>query len=59
MAAATYPAIYVKTSWASSHFAAAGFWVDDCVTKGSGKELANLSKSVDATYGITGLGEVV
>jgi len=22
--------------------------VDDCVTKGSGKELANLSKSVDA-----------
>jgi len=41
------------------HFAAAGFWVDYCVAKGSGKELANLSKSVDAKYGITGPGEVV
>jgi len=48
-------AIYVKHSWASDDF---GFWVDDCVAIGSGKELANLSKSIDAKYGIIGPGEV-
>jgi len=32
--------------------------VDDSVAIGSRKELANLSKSVDAKYGITGPGEV-
>jgi len=42
----------------SNHFTAAGFWVDNCVTIGSGRELATLSKSVDAKYGITGPGEV-
>ena len=56
--AATYPAIYGNTSWASNCFAAAGFWVDDCIAIGSGRELATLSKSVDAKYGLTGPGEV-
>ena len=32
------PAIYVKNSWSSHAFAAAGFWVDDCVAIGYGKE---------------------
>jgi len=32
--------------------------VDDCITIGPGKELANLPKSVDAKYGTTGPGEV-
>jgi len=57
MATARVPAIYVKNSWASDDFAAAGFWVD-CVAIGSGKELADVPKSVDAKYGITGPGEV-
>jgi len=57
-ATAKYPVIYVKTPWASDDFAAAGFWVDDCVAVGYGKELANLSKGVDAKYGITGAREV-
>jgi hypothetical protein len=52
------PAIYVKNSWTSPDFAAAGFWVDDCVAIGSRKELTNLARSVDAKYGTTGLGEV-
>jgi len=57
-ATAKDPAIYIKNSWASDDFAAAGFWVDDCVAIGSRKELASLSKSVDAKHGITGPGEV-
>jgi len=52
-ATAKDPAIYVKNPWASDDFAAAGR-----VAIGSGKELANLSKIVDAKYGITGPGEV-
>jgi len=52
------PAIYVKNFWVSDDFAAAGFWVDDCVGIGSGKEFANLAETVDAKYGITGPGEV-
>jgi len=51
-------AIYVKNSWASDDSTAAGFWVHGCIVIGSGKELANLPKSVDARYGITGPGEV-
>ena len=42
MATAKDPAIYVKNSWASNDFAAAGFWVDDCVAIGSRKELDSL-----------------
>jgi len=49
-------AIYVKNPWASDDFAAAGFWVDDYVAIGSGKELSNLLKGVDAKHGITGPG---
>ena len=58
MATAKDPTIYVKNSWASDDFAAAGFWVDDRVAIRSGKELASLSKSVDVKHGITGPGEV-
>ena len=57
-ATAKDPAIYVKNPWASDDFTAAGFWVDDCVAIGSGKELDNLSKNVNMTYAITGPGEV-
>ena len=32
--------------------------MDDCGAIGSGKELVNLSKSVDVKYCVTGLGEV-
>jgi len=42
----------------SDDFAPAGFWVGDCVAIGSGKELDNLAKSVDANYGSNGPGEV-
>jgi len=42
----------------SDDFAAAGFWVDDCVVIGPGKELASFSKSIDAKYDITGPGKV-
>jgi len=52
------PAMYVKSTWASRDFVAAGFWVDDCVAVGSRKELTDLASSVDAKYGTTGLGEV-
>ena len=57
-ATAKGPAIYVKNSRASDDFAAAGFWVDDCIAIGSVKKLADPSKSVDAKYGIIGPGEV-
>ena len=50
--------MYVKNSWTDHDFAAAGFWVDDCVAIGSRKVLTALVKSVDAKYGTTGLGEV-
>ena len=52
------PAVYVKSLWNQADFAAGGFWVDDFVGIGSGKELDALAKSVDEKYGITGLGEV-
>ena len=52
------PAIYTKNSWSDDGFAAAGFWVDDCVAIGSRQVLTSLVKSVDAKYGIMGLGEV-
>jgi hypothetical protein len=52
------PVMYVKRTWASRDFVAAGFWVDDCVAVGSRKELTDLASSVDAKYGTTGLGEV-
>ena len=52
------PAVYVKNSWKGQEFVAVRFWVDDCVAIGSGKELANLARSVGAKYGITRLGEV-
>ena len=58
-AAAKDSAIYVKNFGASDDLAVAGFWVDDCVLIGSGKELANLPKIVDAKDGITGPGEIV
>ena len=48
------PAIDVKRSWTNQNLLAAGFWVDDRVAIGSGKELANLAKSVNAKYGVTG-----
>ena len=57
-ATAKDPAMYVKSSWTSDDFAAAGFWVDDCVAIDSRRELESLAKGVDAKYGITGLGEV-
>ena len=34
------------------------FWVDDFIGIGSGEDLDALAKSVDAKYGITGLGDV-
>ena len=52
------PAVYVKGSWNQEDFAAGGFWVDDFIGIGSGAQLEALAKSVDAKYGITGLGEV-
>src|SRR5258708_3106201 len=58
LAAAKDPAVYVKSSWTREDFTAAGFWVDDCVAIGSGKRLDALAESVNAKYGITGLGEV-
>jgi hypothetical protein len=51
-------AIYVKGSWTSDDFTAAGFWVDDCIKIGSKRELEAIAKGVDAKYSITGLGEV-
>jgi hypothetical protein len=52
------PAVYVKSSWNQGDFAAGGFWVDDLVGIGPARELDALVKSVNAKYGITGLGEV-
>ena len=52
------PAVYVKGSWSQEVFVAGGFWVDDFIGIGSGAQLEALVKSVDAKYGITGLGEV-
>jgi hypothetical protein len=47
-----------RCAWTDRNFAAAGFWVDDCVAIGSRSELTALAKSVDGKDGITGLGEV-
>ena len=52
------PAVYVKNSWMDRDFAAASFWVDRRVALGSRNKLTALSKSLDANYGIAGLGEV-
>jgi hypothetical protein len=52
------PPVYVKGSWNDEDFVAGGFWVDDFVGIGSGKELSVVSRGVDAKYGITGSGEV-
>ena len=52
------PAIYVKSSGRDHDFAAACFWVDDCIAIGWRKDLTALAMSVDARYGITCLGEV-
>ena len=52
------PAIYVKSNWNQPNFVAGGFWVDDFVGIGSGKDLCELANGVDKKYGITGHGEV-
>ena len=53
------PAMYVENSWTDCDFTVAeGFWVDDCIAIGSRKELTALAESVDAKYGLPGLGEV-
>ena len=52
------PAMYIKNSWTERDFAAAGFWVDNCVEIGSRNELTALAESVNAKYSITSLGEV-
>ena len=52
------PAMYVKNSWTDRDFAAAGFWVDNCVAIDSRKELTALVESVNAKYGVPSLGEV-
>ena len=52
------PAVYVKSTWNQADFAAGGFWVDDFISIGSGKELNALAKSVDVKYSITGLGDI-
>jgi hypothetical protein len=51
------PAIYIKSSWNREDLAAGGFWVDNLVGIGSGREVRVLSKGVDVKYGIIGLGE--
>jgi len=57
-ATAKDPAVYVKGQWGCEGFVTGGFWVDDFVGVGSGKELDALAKGIDAKYGVTGLGEV-
>jgi len=52
------PAVYVKGDWDQEDFVAGGFWVDDFVGIGSGKDLEVLAKGVDEKYGITGFGDV-
>jgi hypothetical protein len=52
------PAVYIKGGWNEDAFMAGGFWVDDFIRIGSGKELDVLAKGIDEKYGITGLGEV-
>ena len=53
------PVMYAKNGWNDRDFAAAGFWVDDCVAIGCRQQLTTLSKTVDAKYMITGLGGVL
>jgi hypothetical protein len=52
------PTMFIKNSWTNPNFAAAGFWVDNCIAIGSRKVLTALAKSVNVKYGTTGLGEV-
>ena len=52
------PTMYIQNFWTDRNFAAAGFWVDNCVTMGSRKELTALADGSNAKYGITGLGKV-
>ena len=49
------PTMYIKNSWTDRDFAAAG---DSCGSIGSRKELTAPAESVNAKYGMTGLGEV-
>jgi hypothetical protein len=48
---------YVKGSWSSDDFVAGGFWVDDFIGIGQGRELGALATRMGDKYGITGLGE--
>jgi len=52
------PAVYVKGDWDQEDFVVGGFWVDDFVGIGSGKDLEVLAKGVDEKYGITGFGDI-
>ena len=52
------PTMYIQNIWTDRDFAAARFWVDNCVTMGSRKELTALADGANAKYGITGLGKV-
>ena len=47
-----------RTSGGLDYFAAGGFWVDDFVDMGSERVPDAPAESIDAKYGITGLGEV-
>jgi hypothetical protein len=50
--------IYIKSSWTTNDFTAAGFLVDDCIAIGSKRELEAIAKGDDMKYSITGPGEV-
>jgi hypothetical protein len=52
------PAIYIRGTWSQEDFIVGGFWVDDSIRIGSGKELNKLARGIDAKYSITGLGQV-
>ena len=58
MATPKDPTMYIKNSWTDRDFAAAGFWVDNCVTMGPRKELTALADGGNAKYGIADLGKV-
>ena len=49
--------IYVKNYWTMQDFAITGFWVDNCITTRSGKEIESPAKGVYVKYRIAGLGE--
>jgi hypothetical protein len=51
------PTVFVSGTLEVGNWAAAGFWIDDCIAVGSKKVVNSLADAMESKYGVSGQGE--